>query len=48
MAENDGYSRDLDRFLQGWEQVQKDMQQQDRLDELAARVELALKQTDSN
>lgn len=37
MAQYDDYSKDLDRFLQAWERLQKDMQQQDRLEELAAR-----------
>ena len=29
------YQKDLDRFLDAWEQVQRDMQAQERLQELA-------------
>lgn len=31
------YQRDMDRFMDAWEQVQRDMQAQERVEELAQR-----------
>ena len=31
------YQKDLDRFMSAWEMVQRDMQAQERVEELAAR-----------
>lgn len=36
------YSDDLERFLNAWEQVQRDMQAQERLQELADRNGLSV------
>ena len=36
------YQKDLDRFLNAWEQVQRDMQAQERLQELADRNGLSV------
>jgi len=38
----DDYQKDLDRFLDAWERVQRDMQQQEQLEQLAARQQMTV------
>ncbi len=38
------YTKDLERFLDAWEQVQRDMAAQERVDELASQIGIPAKE----
>jgi hypothetical protein len=40
----DDYQKDLDRFMNAWEQVQRDMQAQERLQQLADKNGLSVEE----